>query len=127
MFVVTDDENTQAIWGPFTSEAQAEKNMLELAVENEWPEVLEVATHTGWLSDDSSALRLSELQTPSIKHVQQFMAYDDDQIRAYGPFGSIKEAKLFAAEAAFGSTTQHNIDELADNGWTFPPFEYIHE
>jgi hypothetical protein len=131
LFVVTDDENDQ-VWGPFTSEDQAEKAMLELAIENEWPEVQDAATHTGWLSDDSLRnVGLRDLQTPSIKHVEQFMAYDDDRIKAYGPFGSVEEAKKYAASVAFGiaitEVTQHDQDELADNGFTFPPIEYIHE
>ena len=53
MFIVLDKENEQA-FGPYDSEAEAEADILVKAVANVWPEIIEAATHSGWLSDGST-------------------------------------------------------------------------
>lgn len=53
-FVVDDLDNDQA-FGPYDSEEEAEQDLLQQAVENGWPEIIESATHSGWLSDGSTA------------------------------------------------------------------------
>jgi hypothetical protein len=66
-FIVFDHENTQA-WGPYDSEAEAEADLVAKAAKDGWGDVLEAATHSGWLSDGSTdrgegeALVLVELQ-----------------------------------------------------------------
>jgi hypothetical protein len=74
MFAVFDKENEQA-FGPYDSEAEAEADILAKATKNGWPEILEAATHSGWLSDGSTAtpgrfgsigLELIELQPKEV-------------------------------------------------------------
>jgi hypothetical protein len=52
-WVVFDHANTQA-FGPYASPKEAEEDILRKAIENEWPEILEAATHEGWLTDGST-------------------------------------------------------------------------
>jgi hypothetical protein len=71
-YTVFDHENTQA-FGPYDSKEEAEADIIEKAIENEWVDVLEVATHEGWLEDGSTdtgegeTLVLVELQGKQAK------------------------------------------------------------
>lgn len=62
-YVVYDTMNDQA-WGPYDSSEEAEADLTAKANKGTWIDVLEVATHTGWLTDGSHReLRLVELQS----------------------------------------------------------------
>lgn len=60
-YVVFDPPNEQA-FGPYASKEEAEEAMIKMAQDGLWSDVLEGATHTGWLEDGSTDLVLIALQ-----------------------------------------------------------------